>query len=201
MTTLDAGITRERALELLKEHNKDEFHIQHGETLEGIMRYFAREYDPENEEFWGIAGLLHDLDWEEHSDDPPNHTLYATEILRPEGASDPLIRAIQSHNHDENPDLPFPEHQMEKLLYATDELSGLIGAAILMRPSGSVMDFEVSSLKKKFKNKNFAASCDRDVIRTGAEYLGWDLNELFDRTITAMRSFAPDKDTFVPAEA
>ena len=198
MATLDAGITRERAFELLAEHNKDEFHLQHGETVEGIMRYFAREFDPENEEFWGIAGLLHDLDWEEHDDEPVKHTVYAAEILEAEGASQPLIRAIQSHNSDMNPDLPHPEHQMEKVLFAIDELSGLIGAAVIMRPSKSVMDFEVKSLKKKFKDKRFAAGCDRDIISRGAQDLGWELDELFDRTIQAMRSFAPDKDTFVP---
>ena len=196
MATLNAGITRERAHELLCEHNKDEFHIEHGDTLEGIMRYFAREYDPENEEFWGIAGLLHDLDWEEHDDEPEKHTVYAAQILEPEGASPELIRAIQSHNSDFNDELPEPEHTMEKILFATDELSGLIQAAVLMRPSKSVMDFSVKSLKKKFKTKSFAAGCDRDVITKGAEMLGWELPELFQRTIEAMQSFAPDRDTF-----
>ena len=166
---LTAGITRDRAFELLNEHNKDPFHITHGETVEGTMRYFAREFDPENEEFWGIVGLLHDLDWEEHEDDPMNHTIYAAEI---------------------------PELQMEKILFACDELTGLIGAAVIMRPSKSVMDFTTKSLKKKFKDKRFAAGCSRDVISQGAEMLGWELPELFDRTITAMQSFAPDRDTF-----
>ena len=165
---LTAGITRDRAFELLNEHNKDPFHITHGETVEGTMRYFAREFDPENEEFWGIVGLLHDLDWEEHEDDPMNHTIYAAEILEGEGASPELIRAIQTHTSDFNSSLPKPELQMEKILFACDELTGLIGAA----------------------------GCSRDVISQGAEMLGWELPELFDRTIAAMQSFAPDRDTF-----
>ena len=187
--TLDAGISRDRAFELLNEHNKDAFHISHGETLEGTMRYFAREFDPDNEEFWGIVGLLHDLDWEEHDDDPKNHTVYAAEILKAEGGSPELIRAIQSHNADFNDALPRPVLQMEKVLFACDELTGLIGAAVLMRPSKSVMDFTVKSLKKKFKDKRFAAGCSRDVIKQGADMLGWDLTELFERTIAAMQSF------------
>ena len=160
------------------------------------MRYFAREFDPENEEFWGIVGLLHDLDWEEHEDDPVNHTIYAAEILEGEGASPELIRAIQTHTSDFNTSLPKPELQMEKILFACDELTGLIGAAVIMRPSKSVMDFTTKSLKKKFKDKRFAAGCSRDVITQGAEMLGWELPELFDRTIAAMQSFAPDRDTF-----
>ena len=125
---LTAGITRDRAFELLNEHNKDPFHITHGETVEGTMRYFAREFDPENEEFWGIVGLLHDLDWEKHEDDPMNHTIYAAEILEGEGASPELIHAIQTHTSDFNTSLPKPELQMEKILFACDELTGLIGA-------------------------------------------------------------------------
>ena len=183
MAKLEAGMTRDEALELLKEHNKDPFHIEHGETVERTMMYFAREYDPENEEFWGIVGLLHDLDWEEHDDEPELHTIYAAKDIEAAGGTPELIRAIQSHTSDFNTDLPKPELMMEKILFATEELTGLIGAAIVMRPSKSVMDFEVKSLKKKFK-----------------EMLGWELDELFDRTITAMQSFAPDKDTFVPAE-
>lgn len=170
--------------------------VHNGETVEGTMRYFAREFDPENEEFWGIVGLLHDLDWEEHEDDPMNHTIYAAEILEGEGASPELIRAIQTHTSDFNTSLPKPELQMEKILFACDELTGLIGAAVIMRPSKSVMDFTTKSLKKKFKDKRFAAGCSRDVISQGAEMLGWELPELFDRTIAAMQSFAPDRDTF-----
>lgn len=200
MAKLDAGMTRETAFDLLQEHNKDAFHIEHGETVEATMRYFAREFDPENEEFWGIVGLLHDLDWEEHDDEPEMHTLYATPLIKAAGGSLELIRAIQSHTSDFNPDLPKPELQMEKILFATEELTGLIGAAVIMRPSKSVMDFEVKSLKKKFKDKRFAAGVNRDVIRSGAEMLGWELDELFDRTIRAMQSFAPDRDTFKLAE-
>ena len=194
--TLTAGLTREQAFDLLNEHNKDPFHIEHGQTVEGTMRYFAREFDPENEEFWGVVGLLHDLDWEEHDDDPVHHTVYAAQILEPLGASPELIRAIQSHNSDFNPELPAPELTMEKVLFAIDELTGLIGAAVIMRPSKSVMDFTVKSLKKKFKDKRFAAGCSRDVIRKGAEQLGWELDDLFARTIAAMQSFAPDRDAF-----
>ena len=179
MAKLDAGMTREAAFDLLQEHNKDAFHIEHGETVEATMRYFAREFDPENEEFWGIVGLLHDLDWEEHDDEPEMHTLYATPLIEAAGGSPELIRAIQSHTSDFNPDLPKPELQMEKILFATEELTGLIGAAVIMRPSKSVMDFEVKSLKKKFKDKRFAAGVNRDVIRSGAEMLGWELDELF----------------------
>jgi predicted hydrolase (HD superfamily) len=199
-TILDAGISREAAYDLLAAHNKDEFHLEHGRTVEATMRYFAREFDPQNEEFWGIVGLLHDLDWEEHDDEPAMHTLYAEPWIREAGGSDALVRAIQSHTSDYNTDLPKPELQMEKILFATEELTGLIGAAVVMRPSKSVMDFEVKSLKKKFKDKRFAAGVDREVIRSGAEMLGWELDELFERTIEAMRSFAPDRDTFVAAE-
>ncbi len=150
MTKLEAGMTREEAFALLADHNKDPFHIEHGETVEQTMRYFAREFDSENEEFWGIVGLLHDLDWEEHDDEPEKHTLYAAPLIEEAGGTPELIRAIQSHTSDFNPELPRPELQMEKVLFATEELTGLIGAAVIMRPSKSVMDFEVKSLKQKF---------------------------------------------------
>lgn len=197
MATLNAGMTRDQAFELLSAHNKDPFHIEHGETVEQTMRYFAREFDPDNEEFWGIVGLLHDLDWEEHDDEPDKHTMYAAPLIEEIGGTPELIRAIQSHTSDWSTSLPKPEHQMEKILFATEELTGLIGAAVVMRPSKSVMDFNVKSLKKKFKDKRFAAGVSRDVIRSGAELLGWELDELFARTIEAMQSFAPDRDTFV----
>ncbi len=196
----DAGISRDEAWALLTEHNKDPFHLEHGETLEQTMAYFAREFDPENEEFWSIVGLLHDLDWEEYPT-PEDHTLKAADMIRAAGGSEELIHAIQTHNAGFNDACPEPELFMEKVLYATDELTGLIGAAVVMRPSKSVMDFEVKSLKKKFKDKRFAAGCSRDVIRQGAELCGWELDELFDRTIKAMQSFAPDRDTFEPIEA
>ena len=198
---LSAGITRDEAFALLNEHNKDPYHIEHGQTLEGVMRYFAREYDPENEEFWGIVGLLHDLDWEEHADEPVMHTVYAAQILEEVGGSPELIRAIQTHNSFNNDALPKPELFMEKVLYATDELTGLIHAAVIMRPSKSVMDFNVRSLKKKYKSKGFAVGCDRDVIQQGADLLGWDLDTLFAQTIAAMQSCAPDRDTFGQEQA
>lgn len=189
MTKLDAGISRDEAFELLKEHNKEAFHIEHGETVEKTMRAFAAEFDPENVEFWGIVGLLHDLDWEEHDDEPEQHTVFAAEDIRAAGGSDELIRAVQSHNADFNPALPAPELQMEKILFATEELTGLIGAAVRMRPSKSVMDFELKSLKKKFKDKRFAAGVDREVIEKGAQMLNWELDDLLARTIAAMQSF------------
>ena len=191
MAKLEAGMTREEAFALLSEHNKEAFHIEHGETVEGAMRYFAREFDPENEEFWGIVGLLHDVDWEEFPT-MEGHTVKGAEMIRAAGGTEELVHAVQSHTSDFNPACPEPELFMEKVLFAVDELTGLIGAAVLMRPSKSIMDFEVKSLKKKFKDKRFAAGCSRDVIRRGAELCGWELDELFQRTIDAMRSFAPD---------
>lgn len=195
MTLHASGLDRDEAFELLKKHNQDPFHIEHGEVVEATMRYFAREFDPENEEFWGIVGLLHDVDWEEYptADD---HTIRGADMIRAAGGTDQLIHSIQTHNHDFNDDCPAPELFMEKVLFATDELTGLIGAAVKMRPSKSVMDFNVKSLKKKFKDKRFAAGCSRDVITQGAKLCGLELDELFDRTIRAMQSFAPDKDTF-----
>lgn len=195
MAKLSAGLTEEQAMDLLKQHNKDEFHIIHGETVSGTLRYFAREFDSQNEEFWAIVGLLHDVDWEEYPT-AEQHTIEGGRIIKEAGGTDELVHAIQTHNSDFNEACPEPESQMEKILFATDELTGLIGAAVKMRPSGSVMDFTVKSLKKKFKDKRFAAGCSRDVISEGAEKLGWTLDELFERTIAAMQSFAPDKDTF-----
>ena len=192
---LDAGITREQAYDLLCAHNKDAFHIRHGETLEGLMRYFAQKYDPENVEFWGIVGLLHDLDWEEYPESSL-HTVKAAEMLAEVGANPALAHAIQTHNSENIPDLPAPEHQMEKVLWACDELSGLIQAAVLMRPSKSVMDFNVKSLRKKYKDKRFAAGCDRQIIAKGAELMGMDLGELFAAVIEAMQAIAPDRDSF-----
>lgn len=195
MAKLEAGMTREAAFALLNERNKDPFHIEHGETVEGTLRYFAREFDPENEEFWGIVGLLHDVDWEEYPT-PEEHTIKGAEMIADAGGTPELIHAIQTHNSDFNEACPAPELFMEKVLFAVDELTGLIGAAVVMRPSKSVMDFNVKSLKKKFKDKRFAAGCSRDVITRGAQLCGWELDELFDRTIKAMQSFAPDRDTF-----
>ncbi len=178
-------LTREEALLFLQKHNKEPFHIQHGLTVEGVMRWYARELGyGEDEDFWGIAGLLHDIDFEEY---PEQHCVKAPELLKEGGAEEELIHAVCSHGYGLCSDVE-PVHEMEKVLFAADELTGLIGAAAKMRPSKSVMDMEVSSLKKKFKDKRFAAGCSRDVIRTGAERLGWELDKLFEQTILAMRS-------------
>ena len=182
---MKTGLTREEALSLLQKHNKEPFHIQHGLTVEGVMRWYARELGyGEDEDFWGIAGLLHDIDFEEY---PEQHCVKAPELLKEDGAEEELIHAVCSHGYGLCSDVE-PVHEMEKVLFAADELTGLIGAAAKMRPSKSVMDMEVSSLKKKFKDKRFAAGCSRDVIRTGAERLGWELDRLFEQTILAMRS-------------
>ncbi|MCI5479682.1 MAG: hydrolase [Lachnospiraceae bacterium] len=177
-------MTREEAFELLKEYNQDEFHLKHARTVEGVMKYFAREDGyGEEEEFWGIVGLLHDLDFEKY---PQEHCIKSQEIMRERGLDERLIRATASHGYGITVDIK-PEHHMEKVLYATDELTGLIGAAALMRPSKSTLDMELKSLKKKFKTPKFAAGCSREVIKNGADMLGWDLDELLQRTILAMQ--------------
>ena len=179
-------MNRAEAFELLKKHNKEEFHIKHGETVEGVMRYFAQELGYGDEtEFWGTVGLLHDIDFEEY---PEQHCVKAVELLKDAGAEDSLINAVVSHGWGLTGADVEPEHEMEKVLYATDELTGLIGAAALMRPSKSVQDMELKSIKKKFKDKKFAAGCDRDVIRKGAEMLGWELDDLMTRTLEAMKT-------------
>lgn len=182
---MENNLTREEALALLKKYNKESFHIQHALTVEGVMRWFAGElgYGAEAE-YWANAGLLHDIDFELY---PEQHCQKAPELLREGGVSEDMIRSVCSHGYGLCSDVE-PEHEMEKVLFAVDELTGLIGAAALMRPSKSVADMEVSSIKKKFKDKRFAAGCSRDVIRQGAERLGWELNELFEKTILAMRS-------------
>lgn len=178
-------INRENALQLLKQYNKEPFHILHGLTVEGVMRWYAQELGFCDEvDYWGNVGLLHDVDFELY---PKEHCKKAPELLRPAGVSDDMIYSICSHGYGICVDLE-PKHQMEKVLFAADELTGLIGAAARMRPSKSVMDMEVSSLKKKFKDKKFAAGCSRDVIKDGAAMLGWELDELFEKTILAMRS-------------
>ena len=182
---MNTALTREAALEALKKYNKEPFHILHALTVEGVMRWFAQDQGyGEEADFWGIAGLLHDIDFEMY---PEQHCVKAPELLREAGAEDGLIHAVCSHGYGLVSDVK-PEHRMEKILFASDELTGLIGAAARMRPSKSVMDMEVSSLKKKFKDKRFAAGCSRDVIKEGAEGLGWTLEELMDKTIQAMRS-------------
>ena len=182
---MDTKLTRDQALETLKKYNTEPFHILHALTVEGAIRWFAKDQGFEDEEdFWGLVGLLHDVDFEMY---PQEHCIKAPELLRQAGAEEELIRAVCSHGYGIMVDIK-PEHQMEKILYAVDELTGLIGAAARMRPSGSVMDMEVSSLKKKFKDKRFAAGCSRDVIKSGAESLGWSLEELMEKAILAMRS-------------
>lgn len=184
-TVMENHLTREEALALLKKYNKEPFHIQHGLTVEGVMRWFANELGYSDEaDYWAIAGLLHDIDFELY---PEQHCIKAPELLKEGGASDDIIHTVCSHGYGICCDVK-PEHEMEKVLFAVDELTGLIGAAALMRPSKSVMDMEASSVKKKFKDKKFAAGCSRDVIRQGAEELGWELNDLFEKTILAMRS-------------
>ena len=182
---MESSITRQEALELLREYNKEPFHLQHGFTVEGVMRWYANELGyGEEADFWAITGLLHDIDFELY---PQQHCQKAPELLRKGGVSEEMVRAVCSHGYGICSDTR-PEHEMEKVLFAVDELTGLIGAAALMRPSKSVMDMEASSIKKKFKDKKFAAGCSRDIIRQGAENLGWELNELFEKTILAMRS-------------
>ncbi len=182
---MNTKLTREEALSLLRKYNQEPFHILHGLTVEGVMRWYAGELGyGDEEDFWGLAGLLHDIDFEQY---PEEHCQKAPELLREAGAEEELIHAVCSHGYGLVSDVE-PEHVMEKVLFAADELTGLIGAAVKMRPSKSVMDLEVSSLKKKFKDKRFAAGCSRDVIRTGAERLGWTLEELMEKTILAMRS-------------
>ncbi len=180
-----SNLTREAALELLKKYNKEPFHIQHGLTVEGVMRWYAKELGYANEEeYWGITGLLHDIDFELY---PDQHCQKAPELLRGAGVGEDMVYSICSHGYGICSDVE-PEHEMEKVLFAADELTGLIWSAALMRPSKSVMDMEISSLKKKFKDKKFAAGCSRDIIITGAERLGWELESLFEKTILAMRS-------------
>ena len=182
---MKTNVTRDQALSLLMKYNKESFHILHGLTVEGTMRWYARELGyGEDEDFWGIAGLLHDVDFENY---PEEHCRKAPELLAEIQAEPELVHAVVSHGYGLVSDVE-PEHEMEKVLFASDELTGLIGAAARMRPSKSVMDMEVSSLKKKYKDKRFAAGFYRDVIEQGAERLGWTLGELCEKTIEAMRS-------------
>lgn len=177
--------TREDAVALLRQYNQELFHLQHAFTVEGVMEWYAHELGYGGEaSFWAMVGLLHDIDFERW---PEEHCQKAPELLRAAGAGEDLIHAVVSHGYGLCADVE-PEHIMEKVLFAADELTGLIGAAAKMRPSHSVMDMELGSLKKKFKDKKFAAGCSRDVIRQGAERLGWDLDTLLERTILAMRS-------------
>ena len=175
-------MNREEAFNLLKKYNKEEFHLVHALTVEGVMRYLARQLG-EDEEYWGIVGLLHDIDFEMY---PEEHCKKARQLLKEANVEDDMIYSICSHGYGICSELE-PKKQMEKILFATDELTGLIWAAAKMRPSKSTKDMELSSLKKKFKDKKFAAGCSRDVIKQGAQMLGWDLDELLEKTILAMR--------------
>ena len=182
---MKTSLSREQALELLKKYNKEPFHLLHALTVEGVMRWDAEELGyGEDADFWGIVGLLHDIDFELY---PEEHCEKAPELLREGGAEEELIHAVVSHGYGLRVDTA-PEHEMEKVLFASDELTGLIGAAARMRPSKSSKDMELSSLKKKFKDKKFAAGCSRDVISRGADQLGWELDSLLEQTILAMRS-------------
>ena len=180
-TTID----RQSAWELLRQYNTDRFHLQHALTVEGTMRWYAQELGYGDEaDYWGIVGLLHDIDFEQY---PDQHCIKAPALLRAGGVGEDAIHAVCSHGYKLTVDVK-PEHEMEKVLFAADELTGLLGAIALMRPSKSVLDLEVKSVRKKFKAVNFAAGCSRDVIRQGAEMLGWELDKLFEMTILAMRS-------------
>lgn len=182
---METKLTRTDALALLQKYNKESFHVFHALTVEGVMRYFAKELGYENEiDFWGLCGLLHDVDFEAY---PEQHCKKAPELLKEINAEEEVIHAVCSHGYGICSDVE-PVHEMEKVLFAADELTGLIGAAARMRPSKSVMDMELSSLKKKYKDKRFAAGCSRETISQGAERLGWTLDELLERTILAMRS-------------
>ena len=186
---MEAGMTRQQAWDLLREYNQEPFHLQHALTVEAVMRWFANElgYGP-NADFWALCGLLHDIDFERW---PDEHCAKAAELLPAAGASEALTHAVCCHGYGLCSDVR-PEHEMEKALFACDELTGLIGAAAKMRPSKSCTDMELSSLKKKFKDKKFAAGCSRDVIRQGAAMLGWELDTLLDRTLQAMRATEAD---------
>jgi lysyl-tRNA synthetase class 2 len=184
---LDAGISYEEALALLKKYNEDAFHITHGETVARLMRYYAKKFDPENEAFWAVVGLLHDLDWEKWQD-AQQHTVKTAELLKAAGVNPQVAHAIETHNSDNNAMLPKPAHKMERVLWACDELSGLLGAVVLMYPSHSAKDLNLKSVKKKFKDKRFAAGCDRDNIRRGAELNGLELEDLLTSMIEAYQA-------------
>ena len=191
---MKSNLTREEAYTLLRKYNKEAFHIQHALTVEGVMRWFAKDLGyGEEEEYWAVTGLLHDIDFELY---PEEHCKKAPELLKDGGVGEDMIYSVCSHGYEICCDVE-PKHEMEKLLFAADELTGLIWSAALMRPSKSVMDMELKSLKKKFKDKRFAAGCSRDVIKTGAERLGWELDVLMEKTMEAMRSCEADIAAFM----
>ena len=175
----------EKAREILEKYNKEAFHLHHAKVVSGVLRHFAKEYDPEREEYWAAVGLLHDIDFEEY---PDEHCVKGEELLRENGADSELIHSAMSHGWGVTKTTREPVHIMEKILFAVDELTGLIGATAIMRPSKSVQDLELSSVKKKFKDRKFAAGCSREIILKGAETLGWELDELIVKTIMAMRA-------------
>ena len=182
---MQTNLIREKAVEMLREHNKEKFHLQHALTVEGVMRWYAQELGyGEDADQWALVGLLHDIDFEEY---PEEHCIKAPDMLRAGGASEEMVHAVCSHAWGLCVDVK-PEHEMEKVLFAADELTGIIGANALMLPSRSVQDLQLKSLKKKFKDKKFAAGCSRDVIIQGAELLGWELETLMERTIQAMQA-------------
>ena len=182
---MNANMTREQAVALLRKYNQERFHLQHALTVEGVMRWYAGQLGYGGDaDFWALAGLLHDVDFERW---PERHCVKAPELLREANASDELIHAVVSHGWGIAVDVA-PEHEMEKVLFAADELTGLIGALTLMLPSKDVADVQLKSLKKKFKDKKFAAGCSRDVIARGAESLGWEMDRLMQDTISAMQA-------------
>jgi predicted hydrolase (HD superfamily) len=183
---MNANINRQQAYDLLRQFNKDPFHLRHALTVEAVMKWYAKDQGFENEaDFWGIVGLLHDIDFEQF---PDQHCIKALQLLRGGGVSEEAIRAVCSHGYGIAEGAPEPQHQMEKILYAADELTGLIWAAAIIRPSKSVMDMELKSVKKKFKTPAFAAGCSREVIEKGAAMLGWELDVLIEKTLLAMKS-------------
>ena len=191
-------ITREEAYDLLKKYNKDPFHIQHALTVETVMKWYAEELGfGADAEYWGIVGLLHDIDFELY---PEEHCIKAPELLREGGVGEDIIHGVVSHGYGITVDVA-PEHEMEKVLFAADELTGLIWAAALMRPSKSTKDMELKSLKKKYKSKGFAAGCSREVIERGAEQLGWELQKLLTMTLQAMADCEDEIKAELDAEA
>jgi putative nucleotidyltransferase with HDIG domain len=183
---MKTNITLNEARRILAKYNTDAFHLKHGETVSTVMGYFASKLDAGNETYWRVAGMLHDIDFGQY---PDEHCVKGEELLRNEGAEDELIRSALSHGWGMTGSRFEPAHQMEKVLYAVDELTGLIGAAAIMRPSKSTLDLELGSVKKKFKDKRFAAGCSRETIAKGAELMGVTLDELISETILAMREY------------
>ena len=194
---MNANISRQKAWDLLRQYNKDPFHLQHALTMEGVMKWFAADQGSGGEqEFWGIVGLLHDIDFEQF---PDQHCIKAPELLRAGGAGEELIHAVCCHGYGLTAVDAKPEHLMEKILFASDELTGLIWAVAIIRPSKSVMDMEVKSVKKKFKTPAFAAGCSREVIEKGAALLGWELDTLIEKTLLAMRGCEAEVNAAVAA--